>query len=341
LWLEPFMPEHDNLRAALDWAFETDTWSLWLEPFMPEHDNLRAALDWAFENAPDLGLRLVLALNVFWFHSNYLSEGREYLTRALELMGASGSTQARKVIMGALEALAWQQGDYAAARALSEECATIHRKTGNQPGLAQELFFLGRMTELIEGPHAAARSFQEESVAIWRAVGDKRGLATALYFLGSSLAAQGDEARARTLQEESVALYRESGGTWNIATPLGYLGYQALRQGNYEESRSFFSESLTLARGWHKWGIAWRLEGFAGLAVKEEEPARAARLYGAAQALLDSIGARLDSIDRLGYDQYVASAREQLGEAAFAREWATGRAMTVEQAIKYALATDG
>ena len=110
-----------------------------------------------------------------------------------------------------------------------------------------------------------------------------------------------------------------------------------LRQGDYTAAYSFFSDSLAQARGWHKWGIAWRLEGFAGLAAKEEEPKRAARLYGAAQVLLDSVGARLDPIDRLGYDQYVAIAREQLGDAAFAQAWAEGRAMTMEQAIDLAL----
>jgi hypothetical protein len=63
------------------------------------------------------------------------------------------------------------------------------------------------------------------------------------------------------------------------------LGYQAIRQRNYEEARALLEESLTIVRGWHKWGVAWRLEGFAALAVKEEEPERAARLSGAAQAL--------------------------------------------------------
>ncbi len=310
------------------------TRGVWLKRIVIEHDNVRAALDWAFEKDPDLGLRLVYSVHQFWFDGSHLSEGRRYLMRALDLTKAKGSTRRRADLLGSAGLLAWQQGDYTAARALLEECATLYRETGNKPGLA--LVLLGRMTELVEGPHAG-RSLQEEGVAIWRTVDNKQGLATALYFLGSSLAAQGDEARARALQEESAALYRESGSTWNIAAPLGYLGYQALRQGNYEEARSFFSESLTLARGWHKWGVAWRLEGFAGLAAMEEEPERAARLYGAAQALLDSIGARLDSIDRLGYEQYVATAREHLGEAAFAKAWAEGRAMTMEQAIAYAL----
>jgi hypothetical protein len=51
--------------------------------------------------------------------------------------------------------------------------------------------------------------------------------------------------------------------------------------------------------------------------------------------------ARPDPIDRIGYEQYVATVHELLGEAAFAKVWAEGRAMTVEQAIAYALAESG
>ncbi|MGQ0604706.1 MAG: ATP-binding protein, partial [Anaerolineales bacterium] len=313
------------------------TWGLWLEKFAIEHDNVRVALDWAFEKDPNLASRLVFSVHQLWEDKSFLSEGRRYLMRALKMTKAKVHTRRYVELLGSVGGVAWQQGDYAATRAVAEECATLYREAGNTVMFAVWLGVLGRMTELVEGPGAAALSLQEERVAISRSAGNKTALAGGLHFLGASVAVQGDEARARSLYEESVALYREAGDTWNVTTPLGYLGYQALRQGNYEEARALFEESLTIARGRHKWGIAWRLEGFAALAVKEEEPERAAPLYGAAQALLDSVGAKLDAIDRLGYDQYVATAREQLGEAAFAKAWAAGRAMTMEQAIEFAL----
>jgi DNA-binding NarL/FixJ family response regulator len=40
---------------------------------------------------------------------------------------------------------------------------------------------------------------------------------------------------------------------------------------------------------------------------------------------------------RTDYDRYVAAARAQLGEDAFAASWAAGRALTLEQAITEAL----
>jgi hypothetical protein len=196
------------------------------------------------------------------------------------------------------------------------------------------------MTELVEGPHASARSFYEESIAMMQEAGDKWRWAVSLSFLGASVAAQGDDEAARSILEESVALYRESGSNLNLGMPLGSLGYLALRRCDYAAARSLFRESLILRQGSNEWGITWVLEGFAGLAALEDEPERAARLYGVAEAMLESAGTRLDLIDRLGYDQYVATTREQLGEVAFAQAWAEGRAMTLEQAIECALATD-
>ncbi len=315
-----------------------ETWGVWLKRFVSEHDNLRAALDWAFETDPDLGLKLVDVLGRFWFYSGYLSEGRGYLMRALEVTKAAGFTSRRAEVLHDAGRLAWQQGDYASARALLEESATLYREVGDKRFLALSLIFWGRIEAVLHGPQAAL-ALQEEGIAILRGLGDlgKFYLANGLSYLGTSVAAQGDEETAHALQEESAALFREIGSKEFLATPLGYLGYLALRRGNYAEARSLFEESLRLWRGSHQWGIAWRLEGFAGLAAKEGQPHRAVRLYGAAQALLDSVGARLDPIDRDGYDQYVIAAREQLGEAAFNANWAEGEALTMEQAVDLAL----
>ncbi|MGQ0600404.1 MAG: ATP-binding protein [Anaerolineales bacterium] len=313
------------------------TWGIWLEKFAIEHDNVRVALDWAFENDPSLASRLVFSIHQLWFDGSLLTEGRRYLTHALKMTKSTVHTRRYLEFLGGIGALAWQQGDYSGTRTAAQECVTLYRAAGNTEMFAVWLGFLGKMTELVEGPSGAALSLQEERVAIFRATGNKLGLAEALYFLAASLAAQGDETKARALLEESVVLYQESGNPLLVAPPLGYLGYQALRLGKCAEARSLFIESLTLARGWHSWGVAWRLEGFAALAVKEEEPERAARLYGASEALLDSVGAKLDAIDRLGYDQYVATAREQLGKAAFDKAWAEGRMMSMQQAIALAL----
>jgi hypothetical protein len=67
------------------------------------------------------------------------------------------------------------------------------------------------------------------------------------------------------------------------------------------------------------------------------QPERAARLLGAATALLDAMHSTLNPADRLDYERIVANVQAQLDEASYTTAWAEGRAMTAEQAIAYAL----
>jgi hypothetical protein len=58
---------------------------------------------------------------------------------------------------------------------------------------------------------------------------------------------------------------------------------------------------------------------------------------GASEAILEAISASLDADDRALYEQGLEAARALLGEAGFARARQEGRAMSLEQAIAYAL----
>jgi len=60
---------------------------------------------------------------------------------------------------------------------------------------------------------------------------------------------------------------------------------------------------------------------------------------GAAQVCLDAMGAILE--DRQDWDRAICSARESLGEAAFEEALEEGRAMSMEEAVEYALQEPG
>ena len=80
-------------------------------------------------------------------------------------------------------------------------------------------------------------------------------------------------------------------------------------------------------------GIAWCLEGLAGVAVAQEQPKQAAQLLGAAEALRQAIGVPLRPSDRPDYDRTVSAVRDALDEKVFEATWDEGRKMTPEEAI--------
>ena len=63
------------------------------------------------------------------------------------------------------------------------------------------------------------------------------------------------------------------------------------------------------------------------------QPETAVRLWGAAEALRERIGAPPNDIERARYEPLVATAREALGEEAFANVWTEGRGLAPKRAL--------
>ena len=97
---------------------------------------------------------------------------------------------------------------------------------------------------------------------------------------------------------------------------LDTLGWAALLGGEPEQAKAVLAETLTLCKELGDMGtLLMSLEGLACVAGAEGEALRAARLFGAAEALMETIGYRLVSQERAVLEPYRASARSRLGEA--------------------------
>ena len=84
-------------------------------------------------------------------------------------------------------------------------------------------------------------------------------------------------------------------------------------------------------------GIADALFAFARLSARQKNVEQAARLWGAEQRLREEIGLTIPPAGQEDYEKQVSALREALGDEAFSVAWAEGRALTMEQAIEYAL----
>ncbi len=117
----------------------------WLRRLEEEHDNLRAGLEWSLVEAGSKGgLRLCAALQRFWGTRGHFTEGRRWCTRVLGKAGAEERTRERAKVLNGAGILAHFQGDYPAARAMSEESLAIGRELGDRTGIASSLSNLGK-----------------------------------------------------------------------------------------------------------------------------------------------------------------------------------------------------
>jgi ATP/maltotriose-dependent transcriptional regulator MalT len=98
-------------------------------------------------------------------------------------------------------------------------------------------------------------------------------------------------------------------------------------------------ESLSLARELNdRANIYLYMADLAGVWASQGEPVRAAKVFGAAEALRESVGVIMYEGQRIAYESDVARGAAQLEAAEWKAAWAEGRAMPLDEAC--ALAVD-
>jgi hypothetical protein len=122
-----------------------------------------------------------------------------------------------------------------------------------------------------------------------------------------------------------------------VAITLQSLGYLALQRAELQVAAARLHESLRVAQGIHFTElIGVDLDGFGVIAGRADEPAAAARLFGAAAVILEGVGASLWGVEKQLHAQVESVLRSRLGEDHFARQLAGGRGLDIDQAIAYA-----
>jgi len=312
------------------------TQEAWLGRLEDEHDNFRAALSWMVEKGEvELALRLSAVLVEFWHLHVHHTEAQRWLEDALAEEGGSPPVR-----MKALERacfLAWEQGDYERAVVLGEDGLVLARRFGDDASAAAILANLGSVAmSRMEVDRASA--LLEEAVAMYRASGDEWGLSYALYRLGMVAVVRRDHVRAMTLHEESLTLARKSGDEVGIVQALGLGALTALIRGDYRQAEALGITGTELS---------WRLEighyitGYfdtlGSSASVRGRSVRAIRLWAAARSLREAMGIPRMPAEMAFYEPYVEAARGQLDDATGKMAWSEGQAMSMEQAIEYAL----
>jgi DNA-binding CsgD family transcriptional regulator len=159
--------------------------------------------------------------------------------------------------------------------------------------------------------------------------------------LGYSLLFQGEYERGAALSEEAAALLRERGYTGGLEGDLGNLGWARLLQSDNERARIAFQEGLILCKELgNRLDASESLEGLACISAAEGAAELAAKLFGAGEALHEAVGHVQLPEEAALREPYLATVRSQLDEASWGAAWAQGRAMSMDQAIDYALSEE-
>jgi hypothetical protein len=138
---------------------------------------------------------------------------------------------------------------------------------------------------------------------------------------------------------EATPLYNQM-RDWNgYNVARSEMGHLLRQQDCHAEAAAVYAETM---RVWqelgHRAAVAYGLECLAYIAAATEQRERAAQLFGAAEALRERIGSTMSAIERREYEAAVAQLGAQAEPAIDEAAWARGRALTLEEAVTYALA---
>lgn len=312
-----------------------------LERLQRERDNLRAALAWSIDTGnAESGMRLAGALVDFWARG-YMTEGRAWLTRILELDRVA-SPRLRAIALCAAGSLARAQLDGSAAVKLFREGLELARACGDQLATAMALKGLGNSVYL-EGVarvavYEEAEALLSQSLALFRQLSLDSEVASGLWCLGNVVALRGDAEAAEGLYHDSLAISEVYGPPSLAALNLHRLGHLACVRGDSKQATSLLEQGLHLSVQLdHPRGISHCVGSLALVAASRAEWERAARLLGACAGMREALGMRQAEWHAADLQRGLDAARNRLGDAPFHAAWAAGRSLSVEQAVGEAL----
>jgi predicted ATPase/DNA-binding CsgD family transcriptional regulator len=333
-----------------DWCLQLATWS-WNRVFGPasrqvvarleeEYDNLRTAFAWAVDaGQAEISYGLIARLGQFWLLRGYLSEGLQWCARARAR--ADGVPPSLQAGLAGMEAyLLWARGAYDDAATMLDSILATPLGDVLPNFLANMLFIRGLVAE-DQGDFALAERLHAEAADLYRDAGEPDFVGYALTGLGVVASHRGDATRAGQLFSEALALEHAAGNAFGVGLVLTNLARLARDRGDYTAAAAHYRESLRLRMDHGNLiGIVGPLRGLASIAAACQQWERAACLYAAADALAEAIGHAVPPHVRTRYDQALERLQVELGEAQFQVVWSQGYALTPDQAVAEALATE-
>lgn len=362
-----------SIRAADDWLSTPD--ASWRAMYLPERDNVRAALDWALGPVGDGSICVAIAgaSGPVWSELSLYGEGHQRLeaasahvgpdtppadearlwlwlglgwslaapdravpalTRAIDLYRRLGDARNLGFALPRLaheEALA---GRFEHAAALLAEAHPLVENAG-LPKVLGDYFDYCAVLKALTGDPANARLDLEKALSLYRTAGAERYALFTLAQLGDVSWSLGDLDAARSGMQETVGLLRKTPLTTMLGLCLSNLAGVHTERGELDEALAAAREGLPmLVDG----GFAWsHLDHLALRAALTGNLSDAARIVGFADAAFAGRRTARQPNEQRSYDRLQQLLRNGLPADALARLFGEGAALSEDNAVKLAL----
>ncbi|MCS4253047.1 non-specific serine/threonine protein kinase [Rhodococcus erythropolis] len=329
------------LDAEVDWisARQLD----WIDRLKREQPNIREALAFSVFDSPDIGLRVVGALFLFWSSQGLYSEGRLWLDRLMPRQTGPPTLEWIKALYCA-SMLANVQGDLQAGAALVAQGRTLTSQTGD-PRMHALIEHAEGIFALYSGDPAKACAHLKSPLSV---PDFQEGLTLrtdalyllGVYLLGVAYGLRGETELAVECHERVLSITETCGEVMYRSYSLWSMGVIVWQQGDSGRASKLLEQALPLTRQVHNPRItSLCIEVLAWIASQTHKKRRAAILLGCAEELSASVGSGTAAFPGMiaHHEECHQITRRSLGDKEFEARRRDGQRLGFDAAIAYAL----
>jgi predicted ATPase/class 3 adenylate cyclase len=308
----------------------------WLARIAADHDNIRAAMDWALESEDaETALAIVGGMWLYWQTRGPLPEASDRIRRALLLDGGGSITRA-----SALEAaggIAYWDGDSEGTIAPYAEAVHLLKAKGDSPELARALYNKA-FAHIGQEDWGKAKKAIARSRSISENLGDLHGIGMAQWAMYNVAHFSNNIDEALEHAQASVKTLQQVDARFDLGWAYFTTGHILMEKRDLKGARQNLDNAMP---GFLEDGDLSALilffTTYAGIESLSGRQRRAARLFGAAQGVKERTG--ITMIDSVQVAEATQQIRELLREDAELEEaeFEAGRRMTPEEAVAYAM----
>jgi len=296
-----------------------------------EHDNLRAALAWAVQTDPESGLGIANRLARFWLTHDHVREGEEWIVRLLDATGAS-RPETRARALAELAGLRYWQGHYPQAEADYRASLASFRELGDVIAENDVLYSLGWVLAA-RADWPGAQAIFTQALGACRQRADPRRTGLALQALGMAQHGGGDQSAARTSLEEAVRVLDVAGEPYGLANAHYDLARTLHAQGDAAAAWPHLRQALLLHAGAGRLpDVAFVLDAISRLDADSGDLERAVMLAAGADRVRATLAAHPPEAIVERWD-VAAAVGDRLPADVRDAAWARGSRLTLSELI--------
>jgi predicted ATPase/class 3 adenylate cyclase len=305
-----------------------------------EHDNLRAALNWAVNaGRAEIAMQMCADLWRFWQMRGFLAEGRERTERALAMAHAVDHPASRIAALEAAGGLAYWQSDGDAAERFYTETLDLARAANDLAAEANAFYNLTFAAVYAAGRSPSegsgrAREYASRARELYQRLGDRHAEARALWAIANTYWDPATFQEAAVHARQALAIFREVGDEFMIGWASYTLALVDLHDGDAAAAGSGLAESLAIFAAAHDVsGYVLVIDAISSLAARVGDPDTAARLAGAVAELERRSGTGLNASNREMFGWDPSGLRD---DPATAPAFASGMLLSPEETVELA-----